>query len=322
MGVGMRNCINGAKSLLDTQIDAGKILYSGIAFSEYQKVYFSTNENIKEYLELVDYTNKINALSVLGSGDHVFNLINKGILSIDTFDSNKLTEYYALGIKRSLIDKYNYETYLNILSLLSNEETSFDTINNILYDLLPIMDNKYRMFWTEILDYNYKKQKNNVNKLSLIYLLFINIKYSTVLNNYLTNEEEYNKLKTKINNANIIFKHMDAKDLYNEFDKKYDIILLSNILDYFYKIYGYNWKIDELNTYVYKLEKILDINGIVFLNYVYNYYYKFTSRNYNLIRNTNININELDNYVVKKLKYYNNNNSEKVGDGIILYNKK
>lgn len=68
------------------------------AFSN--RVYSYTNENIKSYLNNFDFNGKSSALSVLSSGDQVFNLIHNGITNIDTFDSNYLTEFYSLGIKK------------------------------------------------------------------------------------------------------------------------------------------------------------------------------------------------------------------------------
>ncbi len=70
---------------------------SGGFFGEYDKFYPYTNECISGYLRFVDFIKKNSALSVLSSGDHVFSLISHGINNVDTFDINRLTEYYALG---------------------------------------------------------------------------------------------------------------------------------------------------------------------------------------------------------------------------------
>ena len=63
-------------------------------------------------MQQLDFKDKKKALSVLASGDHVFNLIYYGILNIDTFDTNRLTEYYALGLKRAALLAFTYEEYL------------------------------------------------------------------------------------------------------------------------------------------------------------------------------------------------------------------
>lgn len=307
----MYDSIRNTKELIANQIEKGFEFVDGKPFSEYQKVYFSTNENIKGYLNIENIKDKENALSVLASGDHSFNLIAEGILDIDTFDTNKLTEYYVFGLKKALILKYNYKEYLNIISLLINENTSFYIINDILYDLLSYMDIKYREFWKNILDYNYKEQKNSNIKLNLIKMLFINIKDGSNFNNYIENEEKYLKLKNNINKVNITFKCANAKNLYDEFNRKYNLILLSNILDYF----GVNWNI---NDYTNKLNKICNDNYIIFLKYIYLYYTDNFTRTKSLITGIKSDREDLKDYIIEKLPYYYN----KYGDGIILSKNK
>ena len=99
----MKEDILATKTIIKTQIDNGKIYVFGKSFSKYQKVYCCTNENINGYMNKFNFDNKENALTVMASGDHVFNLACNDILYIDTFDTNILTEYYVLGIKRSAI---------------------------------------------------------------------------------------------------------------------------------------------------------------------------------------------------------------------------
>lgn len=303
------------KNLIKKQVDANSIYSDGNAFEGYQKTYFSTNENIKDYLNLVNFRNKEKALTVLASGDQVFNLINKGILNIDTFDINKLSEYYVFGLRYALIQKYNYKTYLNVVKTLMNKNTSFEEINDILFGLLPYMDNKYRMFWTEILNYNYNIQKNNKTKLNLIEMLFINIQDKSYLNNYLIDEKEYNKLKNNLYRTNISYKCTNAINLDKEFTNKYDLILLSNILDYFNNYLGKNW---DLKKYIDKLDKITNKDAIIFINYIHNYYSKHITRNNDLIDGTGINLEDFKELIIKKLPLYNN---KRIGDGIIIKKK-
>lgn len=318
----MMNSLRGAKALLDRQILNNKIETFGIAFSEFQKVYFSTNENINGYLNLVDFTGKENALSVMASGDHIFNLIVKGILNIDTFDSNRLTEYFVLGLKRALVLKCNYEEYLKSISILLNENSDKDIINDLIYSLLPYMDYKYRYYWKELIDYNYKEQKLDDTNLNFIRMLFINVVNVSELNNYLISEENYNILKSNINKCNISFKYENAINLSSEFNGNYDFILLSNILDYFYKIFGVNWNVGKLNEYIDDLSSVLDYDGVIFVNYIYNYYNQYRERNTGLISNSNINKEDLKEYIVEKIPYYNLDKLKDLGAGIILSKKR
>jgi len=99
----MERAIEGAKKLIETQVRGLQTDGNFAKFREFGKNYFWTNENIAGYLDLVDFEGKINALSVLASGDQAFNLVTNGIMDIDTFDINALSEYIALGLNRAAI---------------------------------------------------------------------------------------------------------------------------------------------------------------------------------------------------------------------------
>ncbi|MBR2828102.1 MAG: hypothetical protein IKE70_02595, partial [Bacilli bacterium] len=78
-------------------------------YNPYKSTYLWTNEDIIETLNQVKIPKKEKALTVLSSGDHLFNLIVDGYKEIDTFDINRLSEYTSLGLKRAMILKYNLE---------------------------------------------------------------------------------------------------------------------------------------------------------------------------------------------------------------------
>ena len=91
-------------------------------------------------------------------------------------------------------------------------------------------------------------------------------------NTYMLNEENYNLLRKSLIDANISYKCANANNLASEFvRKKYDFIFLSNILDYFYTIYGYNWNYSVLKKYEKSLDKLCNENSIVFLHYAFGY---------------------------------------------------
>ncbi len=321
----MEEAIEITKKNIKKQVDSNKFLMEGLPFSKYQRVYLSTNENIKEYLNLVSFKNKNNALSVLGSGDHLLNLITKGISDIDTFDTNLLTTYYVFGIKYAMILKYSYKEYLNIYKKFIGI-TSLEELSDIINGLLPYMANIYRTYWKNINDFNYNIQKNKPNHLNLFRLLFINLDDLDKIvsfNNYLTDEEHYNILRSKITKANVSFKNANAVSLDNEFYKKYDFILLSNILDYFYKIYKDNnieFNIYELRKYEEKLFKLLKDDFKIFLNYIIYYISSNFKRKY-IINNTSINNDILDKEKIYAIdstySMYGKNNK----DGIVLVKK-
>lgn len=307
------------KSIIKNQVMEGKILNSGIPFSKYQKAYFSTNENIKDYINLVP-NNSNEALTVLASGDHTFNLLSKNILTIDTFDTNLITEY-LFGFKTAMIIKYNYKEYLNIMSKLINKDTPLITITSTINDLLPYMDIKYRVFWKIINEYNYKLQKAEQSNLNLIHLLFINVSdidTTKSMNDYLTSEEKYNNLRSNIIKSNLTFNNIDAINIADILKSKYDVILMSNIFDYMYKRFGYQYKYNDAKKYIKLLIKMLSKDGILFLNYIFNY----CSTNYtrsNVIANSSITITDIPKANIDKVDSIKHKN---IKDGIVYLIKK
>lgn len=244
-------------------------------FSKYQKGFYWTNENIACYLNMFNVQGMDSALTIASSGDHIFNLVDKDIRNVDSFDINRLTEYLILGLKRAMIIKYNYFEYMTYINYLPNSEVSINLITDFIHELLPYMDEKYRIFWNDIANYNYRIQKRNGTNLNLFQMLYVNV-HSTFAsikyNGYLMDEYCYNIFKRKLINANISFKGADALDIKKEFSEKtYDLILLSNVLDYANEKWGDNWDYHKLEEYIKDLESLCNNNGIIFLKYILSY---------------------------------------------------
>ena len=270
----MEKCLETAKNLIDRQINNqvnNNIPNFSIDFTEY--CFGWSNENISAYLDLVPFYDKTSALSVLASGDQLFSLITNGITQIDTFDINRLTEYYALGFKRAMILKYDYNTFKSIMSFISSSEISIEYINELIIGLFPYMETKHINFWRSLIDYNYLIQKRNQTNINLFRMLCLNFHFTNrdITNDYLKNEENYEKLRKGLRNANISFKCANAIDLANVYKGKFDFILLSNILDYFVKFYGRNWTYDKLLEYEKRLETLANPRGTIFLEYMFEY---------------------------------------------------
>ena len=241
------------------------------SFDGYQNLYYQTNENIAEYLNLVDISNSENALCVAGSGDQAFSLISKGINNIQLFDVNKFTEYFILGLKRTMIVKYNYSDYINLFNKLISPMTMPNEVEEILSDVLLTMDEPYKTFWQSILNFNFKYLEEINVKANFMYGLNVNagLKIIPTFCSYLENEENYNKLKNNLGKANINFKYCNGLELTKNFNNKFDLILLSNILDYAYIYWGSNWSMQNLNNYINDLQNILKDKGIIFLHYIF-----------------------------------------------------
>jgi len=262
-----------AKRIIKQQVRSNMIDIPN-SFSNYQKGYLFTNENINGYLNIANIKEHSSALTVTSSGDHAFNLVGQGILDIDTFDINYLSEYIALGLKRAMILKYNYYEFLAITLKFMNN-ISLEELTDIINDLLPYMERKHRIFWTKILNYNYKLQKRSKNPLNLILLLCCGIPSPMIHiynNAYLLDEYCYQQLRRNLGNANITFTQTDAIMLPEVFKgKEYDLILLSNILDYFSQHWDEEWSYNRLEEYLASLEGVAKEEAIIFIKYIFDY---------------------------------------------------
>ena len=303
-----------AKEMIENQVNQKRITNVFEPFSKYSKGYLWTNENIKEYINKKYISEYNSALSVTASGDHLFNLILNNVLNIDTFDTNTLTEYNVLGLKKALIEKFKYNDFLTICELIANNMLTLEETTYLIKDLLPLMDKKYRKYWQNISEYNYQLQKNNDEYLDLFAMLFININEKNNFirrNSYLTGKDNYDKFKENMMRANINFYCTNAINILDTFpNQKYDVILLSNILDYI----TINWNYEQLRKFEDELLFITNNNGKIFLAYLLNYYNK---NNKNIFRRADIKKEELINEIIIELKEKDN----KHNDAVILIRK-
>lgn len=310
----MEKEINIAKKIIDEQVEMGFINQSS-TFLRTHKTYPWTNEDIEKYLKFVDFKGLDSGLTVLASGDHPFNLVKNGILNIDTFDINPLAEYYALGLRRAMILKYDFKTFNNIIELFYSPWCGIDMIHNLIRGLFPYMDDKHMKFWETILDYDYKLQKGAGTRLNTILLLVLNVNLEKIgLNNCLSNEENYNLIRSGLGNANITFNCVNAIDLSEKYKgKKYDIIMLSNILDYFHEFLGENWTYTEFKNYRKSLETLGKKDAYIFLHYIICY-----MRNGEMYRNSIINKADIlvDDLQTEELRMLSHNAF--IDNGIIL----
>lgn len=295
------------------------------AFSN--RVYSYTNENIKSYLNNFDFNDKNSALSVLSSGDQVFNLIHNGITNIDTFDSNYLTEFYSLGIKKSMILKYNYKDFLHkYLDLLLGYYSIYKE-SIFIEKLLPYMDNRYAIFWNELVKFNYDLQSNNSDKRLLISDIvtkrFIMKDRIKLYNNYLSSNEDYEILKDNLLNSKINFSCLDILDISNKFNNKYDFILLSNIFDYLDSRFKFEWNYSCLKEEINKMNSMLNNDGVILIHYLFKCIMEDNKVKGTLIAGSNVKYNDLTN---EELCYFdfsdNKNYSDNMKDAVIYVRKK
>lgn len=279
--------ILGTKNLILRQVEAGKAFNFGVPFSIHQKVYAKTNENIGGYVNPKYFHDRKSALSVLASGDHVFNMILNGVERIDTFDSNELTVYFSLGIKRSAILKYNYEDYLVFMNKLINSDNR-EEVNELIRGLFPYMEKEHKKYWEAVIDYNNKVQKVNGTNLNLFSLLLINYMITRYKSLYASDEEKYNLVRERISKTTINFKCADCLDVPKNYDEKYDAVLLSNIPDYLFRNFGGTLDYSNFAAIEENYKKLLNSSGILFASYMFMYGTTTGMRVTNLIKNSSI----------------------------------
>lgn len=295
------------------------------AFSN--RVYSYTNENIKSYLNNFDFNDKNNALSVLSSGDQVFNLIHNGITNMDTFDSNYLTEFYSLGIKKAMILKYDYKDFLHkYLDLLLGYYSIYKE-SIFIEKLLPYMDSRYAMFWNDLVKFNYDLQSNISDKRLLISDIvtkkFIMKDRIKLYNNYLSSDEDYEILKDNLLNSKINFSCLDILNISNKFNNKYDFILLSNIFDYLDSRFKLGWDYSCLKKEINRMYPMLNNDGVMLIHYLFKCIMEDNKVKGTLIAGSNIKYNDLTNEELCYFDFFDNKNySDNMKDAIMYVRKK
>lgn len=175
-------------------------------------LYSRTNEDLKRLFEIIDVQGK-NVLSVLSSSDYLFSALYKDVGNIDTFDINSITyRYYYLRkwlIQNGYVDAgkvCTQDIFKIISSVKSDNQSEIDSA----------------LFW------KYFFNLSRCKKDCLYYYdnLFIDIAAKKMIY-----EENLRDVADTLDGYKLQFKHMNVCNGFYP-DKKYDVIFLSNIMDY------------------------------------------------------------------------------------------
>lgn len=236
-------------------------VHSFHGFKDYDSVYFVTSESIKDYLEAHEFL-KNRALTILSGGDQVFNLIASGVYEIDAFDSNKLT-YFVYYLRKAMLNTFSFQDFKRTNVIFTSACNDFSNHLDILEEVKLHLPEEVYEYYRKMIEFS----KNNpmVNFESLYYTAS-EIEFSR--NNYLVSEDTYKALQKSVNDANVNITFTDALTFSEELTSTYDIILLSNIADYFtYSKPEFGLK--EFKKFITSYMKILNPNGIL-IHYLYN----------------------------------------------------
>lgn len=177
----------------------------------YDKLYFSSNEDLKGIFHEMDFTGK-KVLTVLASGDQAFYFYHHNATNIDLFDKNKLTLYYY---------------YLRIWQIEINnkyslpDDTSNIYIERLLKRVKPKTEEEYNAYnyWKNYIK-KYRFDKYSIRRLE-------------VEKPRRKNSIDYlDKIKKNTNLRNINFYNIDIARDNLSLNKKYDVIYVFNIVDW------------------------------------------------------------------------------------------
>ena len=180
-------------------------------FYHSDRVYYNSNEELDAIFSSFDFNRK-KILSVLGSGDQAFHLINRGAKQVDLFDINKAAKYYFY-LRVWMIKYLNMYYYMY--------EIDSDFIGYVLKHVKPSNpeEEKAYLFWNSII----KDEKLD----HMIYTFFIRDSKSMRRNII----KDTDKLKSLLWKKSFSFSNIDISDNI-DVSKQYDYIILSNIAEW------------------------------------------------------------------------------------------
>lgn len=197
--------IDDAKKLLSNNCNQ----YGG--FRDCSPVYEYTTEDIASAIETYNPQDRI--LTVLSSGDHIFDYILRGAENIESFDLNIITKYYY-ELKRAIIEKLNYEDFLKIVGQIVPYGLSH--LNE-----LNLSEETYE-FWSYYKENQLKERYERV--------LLKSYPPGSRRYNLYFNEDSYNRLQTVLRNGIVTpFHHSTACDLHKKIQGEFSEINFSSI---------------------------------------------------------------------------------------------
>lgn len=231
------------------------------------KLYNMTTENLLEFVNKVECKDK-NVLTVTGSGDQAFNVILNGAKNITCFDINPLS-FCQLNLKRAAITTLSFDEFCKFFYITHSINDDFSFFDKKLFDKFAgKLDNDT----FDVFNYIYDFYNGNTKYIArdIYFYFYYEIETMKNMSNYL-NPTDYKKLAYILNNSdiNIDFIESDFKNLSNKIgDKKFDLIMLSNISDYIHLMYRES-PLQGFYNDVMKLTDNLNTFGTIEVGYVY-----------------------------------------------------
>lgn len=207
-------------------IVSGNIKREYKSFHNHSFIYKTTNENIRGVLDKIKIKPNSKILTVSSSMDQALSFALFNPKKIDCFDITNFSKYFC-DLKVSAIINLEYEEYIKFFFKCDNYEEEFS--EDIYAILRNNLSEESKMFWDSL--YNFFEGYEIYNS-----FLFSTEYYSltkVLRNNLYLDKENYYKLKEYLEQIIINYKNMDI--IKDEMSRKYDLVYLSNLLDYYDK---------------------------------------------------------------------------------------
>ncbi len=194
------------------------VLSGNLSFSKYSIFYEFTTENLRE--SIGNYSKEDRILTILSSGDQIFNYLLKGASDIEAFDINKVTKYY-FKLKCAQIMSNSCEQF----SELSKRMTFYMTLED-LDSYRNYLDKDTYEFWKYCL-------LNTENRLYLLSRAGGIVRQQRKKYNIYFEKENYDKLQSILQNGfTLRFYLCDISMLPHNMKGEYSEVYLSNVFDY------------------------------------------------------------------------------------------
>lgn len=231
--------------------------FNNIEFNNKSGAYLRTTENINGYYDNLSFAEK-KVLTIIGSGDHIFEAVLRGAKDIEGFDisTNAILMYY---LKEAAIKSISFEEYLGFFFV---ENTCFtrETYQKIRDNINEVA----KPFWDKVFS---SKEIEPLESISNILVskpaLYMTPQAASMkmspLSSYLS-EENYYKLQSMINNSKISINLRDVKEV-EKVSSNYDYIILSNVFEY--------QDSDAFLELIAEYRKHLNPDGLIVVGYAY-----------------------------------------------------
>lgn len=221
-------------------------------------IYKMVNEDVSIYKDYLKNSRRI--LSVISSGDQIIESITSEKKVIDCFDISKYPKYYLM-LKLAALKALKKEDYVKLF--IESPLTTLDEYYDDLYyeNIRKNLNGIYKEYWDALFSHTdwYEIFGSRLFQSDAMPNDFI---YKSL--SYLK-DENYYKLRKNIENAELNFYEGDIFTLVSSLTSKYDLVYLSNIIDYANKK-DYKNLLSKFN---------LNDNGVV-LSYIFSHVKKYS----------------------------------------------